>query len=338
MKKFIKNLSFVFIIALIFVSLVGCDNSKKEDNTDNKNEEMIADVVEENGIGLKMTRLSTGSSSGVSITATVLPSNATDKTLTWNLEWVERTGYSASNYTLSNFVSKVVSSNTLNCNITLLKRFPMQIKVTVASKTNSDVSASCLLDCYSVMDFNAKEGGAQFELSYSVDSVGNKYEIFGCSDLDSEIVLEGMTYDSIFNTGDASFNSITEEEIIDCYGTIKTTESYVVLIGLSSSLKSMLEAKGITFNDDYTILKTNRVDGYLSDLITNFTSNKDTILNILNSTNNWFELYISFTNTYNGSTVNYVEKVIQLKGFSVADYYSNVSVKSIVLDKENIIL
>lgn len=231
MKKFIQILSLVVVVAITCITLVGCKNEKA---TTRNNDEMIVDVVEENGIGLKLTRLSTGSSSGVSITATVLPSNATDKTLTWTLEWVERAGYKASNYTLSEFVNKVVSSNTLNCNITMIRRFPIQIKVIVASKTNSDVSASCLLDCYSVMDFNCKEGSNQFEISYSVDNLTNKYEYFDCSDDFTEIVFEGMTYDSIFNTNAASFNAITEDgTVTGTFGTIETELSYVILIGIS---------------------------------------------------------------------------------------------------------
>lgn len=332
MKKFIQILSLVVVVAITCITLVGCKSQPaKEDNE----EDLVINEVKENGIGLKMTRLSNGSSSGVSITATVLPSDATDKTLIWTLEWVERAGYKASSYNLSDFVSKVVSSNTLNCNITMIRRFPMQIKVIVASKTNPDVTASCLCDCYSVMDFYSKEGGATFEISYSVDNLTNKYDYFSCNN--DELVFEGMTYDSIFNTNAASFNAISEDEIIDTFGTIETNESYVILIGLSDSLQNLLEAKGIEIVADYFDYQTERVDGLLSQLIKNFTANKETILNCLNMTDNWFELYISFTNKYNGEIVNYVEKTIQLKGFSVADYFKNVSVSSISLDNSNYI-
>lgn len=50
-------------------------------------------------------------------------------------------------------------------------------------------------------------------------------------------------------------------------------------------------------------------------------------------TDNWFHLYLTFTNKYNGKIVNYVEKTIQLKGFSVADYFNDISVENISLDK-----
>lgn len=332
MKKFIRILSLVIVVAITCTTLVGC-KSQIDNDVGKKYNNMVVDQIEENGIGLKMTKLSNGSSSVISIIATIMPADATDKTLSWNLEWVERTGYSASNYNLNDYVNKVVSSNTLNCNIEMLKRFPMQIKIIVSSKSNPDVKASCLLDCYIVMNFDCHEGGAQFILNYSSDSLSTKQKYLSCSSTNStDIVLEGMTYDSIFNKQAASFDSIIEDEIIDSYGTIKTDESYVTLIGLSENIKNLLENEDIVILADYLDFETTRVDSLLESLIKNYSSNKETILRVLNTTDIWFEIYISFTNTYDGKTVNYVDQKFNLKGFNISDYYKGVDVDNISLN------
>lgn len=81
MKRFIKYLFFLLIFGITCITLVGCKEQEKKQDCNNYN--MIVNNVEENGIGLKMTKLATSDSTNnsVKITATVNPSNATNKNL-----------------------------------------------------------------------------------------------------------------------------------------------------------------------------------------------------------------------------------------------------------------
>lgn len=64
MKRFIKYLFFLLIFGITCITLVGCKEQEKKQDCNNYN--MIVNNVEENGIGLKMTKLATSDSTNYS--------------------------------------------------------------------------------------------------------------------------------------------------------------------------------------------------------------------------------------------------------------------------------
>lgn len=107
------------------------------------------------------------------LTATIIPENATDKTVDWTIAWAESRGehtggtnainpvdstydsddtHDTSNSwsegkTVTDYVTVTPTSDgALTANVECLKDFGAQVKVTVTSRDNSDVKANCLVD------------------------------------------------------------------------------------------------------------------------------------------------------------------------------------------------
>lgn len=75
----------------------------------------------------------------LTVKATVLPEDATQKTLTWSLAWK-----TTSAETISNYVTISPSADTLSCSITVKKGFNIPINLKATSKDGT--SATCQLD------------------------------------------------------------------------------------------------------------------------------------------------------------------------------------------------
>lgn len=107
------------------------------------------------------------------LTATIVPENATDKTVDWAIAWAESRGehtggtnainpvdstydsddtHDTSNSwsegkTVTDYVTVTPTSDgALTANVECIKDFGAQVKVTVTSRDNSDVKANCLVD------------------------------------------------------------------------------------------------------------------------------------------------------------------------------------------------
>lgn len=93
------------------------------------------------------TPVTTAVSNGVTLTATLLPATAVDKTVDWTVEFAEPSSTWAKGKTASDYVSVTPTSDgALTATVFAKKAFGAQIKITVTSRGNSEATAYCLVD------------------------------------------------------------------------------------------------------------------------------------------------------------------------------------------------
>lgn len=86
-------------------------------------------------------------SDGITLTATVSPETADNKAVDWAASFVNPSSSWASGKTVTDYVTVTPTSDgALTANVNCLKAFGEQIKVTVASRVNSEAKAECTLD------------------------------------------------------------------------------------------------------------------------------------------------------------------------------------------------
>lgn len=85
--------------------------------------------------------------SAYTITATITPSNADDKTVDWSVAWKDANSSWAKGKTVTNYVTVTPTSDgALTASVSCLAAFGEQIIVTVVPRANTDISATCTLD------------------------------------------------------------------------------------------------------------------------------------------------------------------------------------------------
>ena len=115
------------------------------------------------------------------LTATIVPENATDKTVDWAIAWAVPPQHSggtigdedpgsvwAMGKTVTDYVTVTPTSDgALTANVECLKDFGAQVKVTVTSRDNSEVKANCLVDYTQKLQGVKATFGFTFDLSQS---------------------------------------------------------------------------------------------------------------------------------------------------------------------------
>lgn len=86
-------------------------------------------------------------STGVNVTATVLPTYATNRNLDWSLEWTNPNSDWANGKNVNDYVVLSAVGNNVQ-NVKVANRFAEQVKLTVRSQDNAEFSASCYIDIY----------------------------------------------------------------------------------------------------------------------------------------------------------------------------------------------
>lgn len=118
---------------------------------------LVVNEPEESGISLMSARIAPEdyAANGVSplaetayeLTATIIPDNATDKTVDWSVEWVNSAASWATSKTVTDYVTVTPASDgALKATLQGLKAFGEPIKVIVTSRANPNASAECILD------------------------------------------------------------------------------------------------------------------------------------------------------------------------------------------------
>ena len=204
MKGIIKG--FILSILAVFCFVVsGCSELSmifnqplSEENSsmtvpDNNDDFLYEDIVEPFNMSLKIQRLSDNeeiSSSEVSLlsddsyllTATVLPENAENKTVTYSIAWENESSTWATSKIVTDYVTLVqTSEGSLTATVTCVKAFCEPIIVTVTSNENLDAYATARLDYeqkvkYLRVDCLLATSGAFYGgdlYFYSSDGVGN---------------------------------------------------------------------------------------------------------------------------------------------------------------------
>lgn len=85
--------------------------------------------------------------SAYTITATITPANADDKTVDWAVAWKDGNSTWAKGKTVTNYVTVTPTSDgALTASVSCLTAFGEQVIVTVVPRANTDISATCTLD------------------------------------------------------------------------------------------------------------------------------------------------------------------------------------------------
>lgn len=84
------------------------------------------------------------------LTATITPSDATFKLLDWTINWVNPASEWANGKTVTDYVT--LSAITNVATVKMINRFSEQIKVVATTTDGTNLSATCLVDCYKLVD------------------------------------------------------------------------------------------------------------------------------------------------------------------------------------------
>jgi len=140
------------------------DKIKTSDSESEKPVDGEGNVLEDgqalpSNILFRSYNLGTEAETGLTLTATITPSNATNQSLNWSVSWgdnlsaeqtnwkenIEAKGKTAANYvSISPLPGASTTGNTMT--VTCLEDFGAKIKITVTSEDNSSASASCVCD------------------------------------------------------------------------------------------------------------------------------------------------------------------------------------------------
>lgn len=179
----LKQVILTFVIILIIVAIAGLigqsitgtwdvrewfgTNTEDEVPADDENEELP--VLGEDGeeltgeqtyampkamtfrtaASLMSSNVSTQSAAydSITLTATVYPTQAVDKTVDWSIAWVNASSSWANGKTVTDYVTVTPSSDgSTTATVQCLQPFGEQIKITVTSRNNTNATASCTVD------------------------------------------------------------------------------------------------------------------------------------------------------------------------------------------------
>lgn len=197
----------------------------------------------------------------LTVKATVLPEDATQKTLTWSLAWK-----TTSSETISNYVTISPSADTLSCSITVKKGFNVPINLKATSKDGT--SATCQLDFLKqVQSFNFNsthtneagdlQGSCSLDFTYTFGQDTINYSEYddNASQLGDELRMwTNTTYLNNKYDGEWYYSIFVDQYKINTVGTVGQIEMYNYD---KSSLTSDYPYFDISFTDAATTALTN---------------------------------------------------------------------------------
>ena len=155
-------------------------------------------------------------------------------------------------------------------------------------------------------------------------------------DKTDEIIINGTNFENIFTNEYAEINTFTGSFVKT--GTLNTQTNSVYSIRLSNALQDLLDNRNITYKSSSRVITTVSIKTLLEELITFNSTNTEIIYEVLNSTNNWFTITASITDSYASNIVHEYVTNFELTGFYIGDYFEEISANKITLDKDEIIL
>lgn len=169
----------------------------------------------------------------LTVKATVLPEDATQKTLTWSLAWK-----TTSSETISNYVTISPSADTLSCSITVKKGFNVPINLKATSKDGT--SATCQLDFLKqVQSFNFNsthtneagdlQGSCSLDFTYTFGQDTINYSEYddNASQLGDELRMwTNTTYLNNKYDGEWYYSIFVDQYKINTVGTVGQIEMY----------------------------------------------------------------------------------------------------------------
>lgn len=184
---------------------------KGDEELEQGNEEggAVIGEVKENGISLMSAKIASADYAeyGVSplaetaytLTATIMPSDAFDKTVDWSIAFANPSSAWASGKTVTDYVTVTPSSNgSLTATVQCLQDFGEQIIVTVTSRNNSSAKATCTVDYVKRVESvgfvsNSENSGTYYDI---INVKSNIQGSLGYSGL--EITYSDFTIDNNF--------------------------------------------------------------------------------------------------------------------------------------------
>lgn len=135
----------------------------------------------------------TAAESGITIKATVEPADATNKSLTWSVEWVNPSSSWANGKNVSEYIS-LARNGQDTATVSCLKPFGEQAKIVVTSDSNPEAKAECTLDykqrTTGVSSFDYSGVGENNGALYSFGNVGSVDDISIYLQNNAQIVAE----------------------------------------------------------------------------------------------------------------------------------------------------
>ena len=212
------------------------DDKDDETNTgtsteSEKHDNMLVSDVENKGLTLAMTpllasELSPQAESGLTLTATVSPAEATDKTLDWTVEWADSSNAWAQGKKATDYVTITPTSDGSNvATVECLKDFGAQLIVKSTSRSNPNAYATCTLDYY------ARITGATVEIT---NESGAKTD-FTMGEVSKEQISLGMPCLASISSG--GNNAIITDDICGKSGIeiIYTTSNYTIPLNVEEA-------------------------------------------------------------------------------------------------------
>ena len=202
----------------------------------------------------------------VTLTATVKPDSAADKTVDWAVAFVNPSSEWATGKTVTDYVTVTPSSDgSTTATVKCLRPFGEQIKVTVTSRTNANATASC------TVDFSARLGG--YGLVGFTQQADNDFVFlrglvplfWATSGYNSSYVYEvnamagSDIFASLYQEKDDCTVSMTETD--HTVGTL-TLNSFSIQAKPSDSFYNALQSQGIAYSsNDYRSIFVPTSDG-----------------------------------------------------------------------------
>lgn len=309
----------------------------------------VADNADDDNVGLKIynspfmklsasamsSPVKAAANNGITLTATISPATATDKTVDWAVQFSNPSDTWAKGKNASDYVSVTPTSDgALTATVSAKKGFSSQIKITVTSRANSEATAYCLVDYGQRLSTTAT-----LDFTSNMFATNNKLTNSGVQSIEAIKVMNWQVMVPVYGA-EFTYNPAYATDHTKANESVTTTFS----VKASDSLYNALKAKGIAKATNSWVTLENKavgkiyealctvqlipVNGISSEPISNINKFNDAILAASGTYD--LELKISVKTTY--ETKDYV---IQCK---VNRNGAAFAAKSISLDTTSIVL
>ena len=199
----------------------------------------------------------------LTVKATVLPEDATQKTLTWSLAWK-----TTSSETISNYVTISPSADTLSCSITVKKGFNVPINLT--ARTKDGTTATCQLDFLKqvehfyfsseLIDENKATVGDDCDFYFGFGEDSQKYS--ECADLSSSM----GDYIHFWNPKNSAINTYYSDTIGYCGDPLPVDNTSIDIVGTVGEIRSYYKDLSEYTTGSYTYYTLSFTDAALTAL------------------------------------------------------------------------
>jgi len=189
----------IALVAMFSIFLVGCSTESELTTNTNQQENIVndfsAEIINTDHVVISMSEImsmSTETSISKTLTATVLPATATNKTVDWSCEWAD----SENTANVSDYVTVTpLSSGSTTATVTCYNAFTDNIVITVTTR-ESGYSATCTVSFIGIPTDISISGAISPVSGEYLVGIGETYEF-------------DVTLSNPFNSVGAEFNDIT---------------------------------------------------------------------------------------------------------------------------------